>query len=289
MALIIPNNIANGQDADGDLVDQNFDVVASYVNTEVIRRDGQVAMTAPLALSGPPTAPNQAATKAYVDASGPIGSVMMFAGDVEPTGYLFCRGQAVPRTTYAALFAVIGIRFGAGDGTTTFNLPNYQGTAPVGHNTGTNSPANVPATAWVAGVGERGGYADSQLPTHAHITGNHVHDLNNHTHAVNIGTSGHSNDHVHVMPQELAKYNPFVPSHTLDIWDGGPSITVDFAGGAVSSGTNADHTHNVNGNTGVPNGGFTTGFSAPATDAQGVAATNRNYSPALTLNFLIKF
>lgn len=43
-----------------------------------------------------------------------------------PAGYLFCNGQAVSRTTYSALFNVLGTNFGAGDGSTTFNVPDYR-------------------------------------------------------------------------------------------------------------------------------------------------------------------
>ena len=52
----------------------------------------------------------------------PVGAIMAFH-DV-PAGWLQCNGAAVSRTTYAALFAVIGTRYGSGDGSTTFNLPN---------------------------------------------------------------------------------------------------------------------------------------------------------------------
>lgn len=49
---------------------------------------------------------------------------MPFAGDVAPTGFLLCNGQAVSRTRYCNLFNVVGTKYGNGDGTTTFNLPN---------------------------------------------------------------------------------------------------------------------------------------------------------------------
>lgn len=61
-----------------------------------------------------------------------IGTILPFSGSTLPTGYLFCDGSAVSRTTYAGLFAVIGTAFGAGDGSTTFNLPNLNGKVPVG-------------------------------------------------------------------------------------------------------------------------------------------------------------
>jgi microcystin-dependent protein len=65
----------------------------------------------------------------------PVGIIAPFAGAVQPTGWLLCDGSAVLRSTYTELFALIGVTYGAGDGTTTFNLPNLQGRVPVGVNT----------------------------------------------------------------------------------------------------------------------------------------------------------
>lgn len=57
----------------------------------------------------------------------PAGSVMYVSRSLPPTGYLKANGAAVSRTTYAALFAAIGTTYGAGDGSTTFNLPDLRG------------------------------------------------------------------------------------------------------------------------------------------------------------------
>lgn len=54
----------------------------------------------------------------------PTGSVIPFAGVAAPEGFLLCNGQEVSRVTYARLFSVIGEKFGAGDGVTTFQVPN---------------------------------------------------------------------------------------------------------------------------------------------------------------------
>ena len=54
------------------------------------------------------------------------GIVKAYAGTTAPNGWLFCDGSAVNRTTYAALFAIIGTTYGSGNGTTTFNLPNVR-------------------------------------------------------------------------------------------------------------------------------------------------------------------
>lgn len=57
----------------------------------------------------------------------PSGMVMTFAGDFAPAGWLKANGAAVSRTAYAKLFAAIGTRYGAGDGHSTFNLPDLRG------------------------------------------------------------------------------------------------------------------------------------------------------------------
>lgn len=62
----------------------------------------------------------------------PVGCVQAYAGSTLPTGWLLCDGSAVSRTDYAALYAVIGTTYGAGDGSTTFNLPNLVNRMAVG-------------------------------------------------------------------------------------------------------------------------------------------------------------
>lgn len=57
----------------------------------------------------------------------PTGSISAFGGTTVPSGWLECNGAAVSRTTYAALFAVVGTAHGAGDGSTTFNVPDLRG------------------------------------------------------------------------------------------------------------------------------------------------------------------
>jgi microcystin-dependent protein len=81
------------------------------------------------------SSPNTAYSANYINSLAyvPVGVVQEFAGSVAPTGYLMCDGSAVSRTTYAALFAVIGTTYGAGDGSTTFNVPNRKGRVGVGY------------------------------------------------------------------------------------------------------------------------------------------------------------
>lgn len=68
----------------------------------------------------------------------PVGCVESFAGSVAPSGWLLCDGSTISRTTYQILFATIGTTFGAGDGATTFTLPDMKGRISVGAGHGTN-------------------------------------------------------------------------------------------------------------------------------------------------------
>ena len=67
-------------------------------------------------------------------ANVPTGAIIPFAGSSIPAGYLLCNGATVSRTTYANLFKVIGTTWGAGDGSTTFKLPDARGRFPEGAN-----------------------------------------------------------------------------------------------------------------------------------------------------------
>mgnify|MGYP006921424268 CR=1 FL=1 len=71
------------------------------------------------------------ATKAVANRI-PAGAISDYAGTTAPTGWLLCDGSAVNRTTYAELFSVIGTSFGAGNGSTTFNVPDFRGRVGVG-------------------------------------------------------------------------------------------------------------------------------------------------------------
>jgi microcystin-dependent protein len=93
------------------------------------------------------------------------GEVIEYAGTSVPTGYLACNGAAVSRTTYAALFAVIGTTWGAGDGSTTFNVPDFQGRSSVGSGSGSGL---TPRTIAAGGGEENHVLTIGELATHTH-------------------------------------------------------------------------------------------------------------------------
>ena len=69
----------------------------------------------------------------YIQSSfTPIGTMIQYAGSSAPSGWLFCDGSAISRTTYANLFAITGTVYGTGDGSTTFNLPDLRQRFPMG-------------------------------------------------------------------------------------------------------------------------------------------------------------
>lgn len=115
---------------------------------------------------------------------------MPFAGTVAPENYLFCDGSAVSRTTYATLFGVIGTTFGAGDGSSTFNLPDLSGRVPLG----------VSSTHLLGSTGgsETVTLTEAELPAH-------VHEVPQHGHADTIGATTPAFSHS--ITQPVFKYN----------------------------------------------------------------------------------
>ncbi len=78
---------------------------------------------------------------ALATSATPTGATISYAGNLAPAGWLLCDGTAVSRTTYSALYAVVGAQFGTGDGTSTFNLPDLRGRFVRGRANGsTNDP-----------------------------------------------------------------------------------------------------------------------------------------------------
>ena len=69
---------------------------------------------------------------AYLLSLAPSGLILMWGNASAPTNWLLCDGSAVSRTTYSALFAIVGITYGAGDASTTFNLPDMRQRFPLG-------------------------------------------------------------------------------------------------------------------------------------------------------------
>ena len=153
----------------------------NQTNTGTLTSSGTLAVTGAFTLDGATgnagqvmTSGGSGATPTWADKVEGIltGFIQMYGAASAPTGFLLCDGSAVSRSTYATLFALIGTTYGAGDGSTTFNVPDMRDKFPVG----TGSTYALNAT---------GGSADSTLPSH--------------THTATVTDSGHN--HTYLEPQ----------------------------------------------------------------------------------------
>jgi len=93
-----------------------------------------------------------------------VGVIKPYAGAALPSGYLWANGQAVSRTVYADLYAVCDINYGAGNGTTTFNVPDLRGGVPIGSNP-MGGTTRVGVTAY--DIGDYVGAESNSIP-HSH-------------------------------------------------------------------------------------------------------------------------
>lgn len=142
----------------------------------------RVRLTVPATLTGDRTAtfPDATGTVMLDSSLGvvPVGAVVDYGGTSAPSGWLLCYGQAVSRTTYAALFTAIGTVGGVGDGSTTFNIPDLRGRVVAGQDDMGGTSANRLTGTTSGGVdgdvlGGTGGFENhtlttSEMPTHNH-------------------------------------------------------------------------------------------------------------------------
>lgn len=183
----LPYAFTDGTVAYGSQVDTNFDAVwldkdavIDAVNaitagttavpeaTHAVNADNATAaVTAQTATNATDSDKLDGSHKAdIIAAASPAGSVTAFAGGTAPTGWLECNGAAVSRTTYAALFGAIGVTYGNGDGTSTFNLPDLRGEFIRGwdHGKGTDAGRAIASA------------QGDQLQTHEHAVWNPLHN-----------------------------------------------------------------------------------------------------------------
>lgn len=105
--------------------------------------------------------------KAASGAAVPIGGVIDYFGAVEPSGWFFPNGQAISRSAYPTLFAALGTTFGAGDGSTTFNLPDMRGRVGVMRDVSAGVLAGTDALGTVEGA-QTVTLTGANLPSHDH-------------------------------------------------------------------------------------------------------------------------
>lgn len=140
-------------------------------------------------------------SKAESDSAGQPGDVKFCARTTAPTGWLKANGAAVSRTTYAALFAVIGTTFGAGDGFTTFNLPDLRGEFLRGWDDGRNQDPGRGLGSLQLGSVESHSHTGATATNGSHSHGGSTNSAGDHTHSGSTATAG---EHTHGLPQDVA-------------------------------------------------------------------------------------
>lgn len=199
----------------------------------------------------------------------PVGAVVPFGGSVVPDGFLLADGSEVSRTTYAALYAIMGDTFGAGDGSTTFNLPDLRQRFPLGK-----------AAAGTGSVlGSTGGAIDHThtQTAHTHTVAAHIHSnpatgsAGAHTHTQ--GNTGSAGSHSHGTTSGF-----FYSSGGNDLTNAGSHQHSNPTTGSAGA-----HSHALADTNSGGGGSSGDGSTGGATDPTGSANP-----PFLVLNYLVR-
>lgn len=201
----------------------------------------------------------------------PVGTLAMFAGASAPTGWQMCDGSAISRSTFAALFALIGTTYGAGNGTTTFNVPDMRSRSPLGAGTGSGLSARTLAA---TGGEENHALSTGELASHSHT----ITDPN-HTHTITDPTHNHTQN-----------------AHSHPAQSGGSFLGIGSAAGTLFWETGHANATDVMANVAATNIAGSTGITGANSGSTGITTTNANGSgtghntmhPFLVVNFIIK-
>jgi len=243
----------------------------------------------------------------------PPGLMAPWAGvTTAPPGWLLCNGQAVSRTTYAALYDQLGTTYGSGDGSTTFNVPDLRGRVLIGSGTGTGgggTGSGLPSGGSGLTARARGDWTGEEAHTlSGGETGAHNHTLNNHDHS-GYSNITYSDTHGHTVSAHYhgggTGYHGHVSVGQVYV-NGTPAHGHDGAGAQSSERPNATTGFSTPGmsvgSVGIGNTGDTPGTGGPSgshshqvyqdnnnTSTTSGASSHNNVQPMMTCNYIIKF
>ena len=193
-----------------------------------------------------------------------VGTILPWSNSTLPSGYLNCDGTAVSRSTYSALFAIIGTDYGAGNGSSTFNLPDLQDKVPVG----VSSSKAVASTGGAATVTPTGSITINALTPAGTISGS----TGNHTlTSAQLPSHSHSQDH----GRQVGDFS--FSNQDYFIQNGQYYLSSDANTGSVGSGS--AHSHSLSAS-----------FSGSSVTPTGTTSINAvsTLQPYVAIKFMIK-
>lgn len=192
------------------------------------------------------------------------GTIVMWSGTSAPSGWLLCDGSAISRATYSRLFAITSTRFGAGNGSTTFSVPDLRGKFPVGYNSA-ESEFNVLGNNSLARGTKTVALITAQMPAH-----NHYYD-HYHTGVTNLdGAHRHNTKGINGANIAGSGYSYMVQDD-------------DNVGSVWTNSSSSEHQHAF-----ATSWATVSGASKPNTDNAGSGQGHPNLPPYLPINFIIK-
>lgn len=195
-----------------------------------------------------------------------VGTIYLFAGSSVPSGFLLCDGSAISRSTYASVFSVIGTTYGAGDGSTTFNLPDLTGKVVIG----ASSTHALGAT----GGEETHALLDTEMPSHTHGIAAHTH-----AHTIKATTP----QLTHTITQPAYKYNK-PGTHSQRSASSAAAYTGTTSTNATRSANLVISNHAA---TACTMGGGVTDCDAFNSESSGSGTAHSNMQPYMTMNYII--
>lgn len=223
---------------------------------------------------------------AWVNVGPAVGTIAAYGGATPPVGALLCNGAEVSRTTYADLFSVVGTAYGAGDGATTFNLPDLRQRFPLGKaDSGTGNT-----------LGATGGAINHThiAPSHTHTNpntssaGSHSHSVGNtgsggsHNHSVgntsSTGSHTHTTSSSNIAGQGGRNFEGGPSGHDHDVHSSGTHSHTN-----PNTSTTGSHTHSVPNTSSTGSHSHTQGN----TGSSGGTATSAANPPFQVVNYII--